>query len=55
MVNKLITVGNVRAEQIVAHRQMHGPYKSLMDLTNIEGIKEKWVQSLIAKNQDGFS
>jgi competence protein ComEA len=38
-------VGLKRAESIVAYRQKNGPFTTVSDLSNVQGIGEKTVQS----------
>ena len=38
-------IGNARAEAILKHRQEHGPFRSLDDLKEVRGIKDKIVEA----------
>lgn len=38
-------VGLKRAEAIVAYREKNGPFATVIDLSNVQGIGEKTVQS----------
>ncbi len=38
-------IGKKRAEEIVAYRTQHGPFKSVDDLKNIKGISEKIINA----------
>ncbi len=38
-------IGKKRAEEIVAYRTQHGPFKSVDDLKNIRGISEKIIDA----------
>lgn len=43
---KLKGIGPVKAKAIMAYRQQNGPFKSLDDLTKVEGIGKKTLESL---------
>ncbi len=45
-------IGSVRAAAIVEYRETHGPFKSIDDLAQVPGIKEKTLEKLLADNQD---
>jgi len=49
---RLACVGPKRAQQIVKYREKNGPYSSIAELTQLEGIGSKWVKSFIESNQD---
>jgi len=49
---KLACVGPKRAQQIVKYRDKHGSFSSIDQLTQLEGIGSKWVQSFVESNQD---
>jgi len=38
-------IGKKRAEEIVAYRTQHGPFKSVDDLKNVKGISEKIIDA----------
>jgi competence protein ComEA len=39
-------IGPVRAQSIVEHREKNGPYKSVDDLANVDGISSNLVNSI---------
>jgi competence ComEA-like helix-hairpin-helix protein len=39
-------IGEARARDIVAHRQRHGPYETVGDLTKVSGIGAKTIERL---------
>ncbi|MFW5453389.1 ComEA family DNA-binding protein [Thioalkalivibrio sulfidiphilus] len=41
---QLTGIGPSRAEAIIAHREQHGPFRSLHELTQVSGIGERTVQ-----------
>lgn len=43
--NELTGVGPTRAQAIVDYREKHGPFKSIDDLVNVEGIGHRTVES----------
>lgn len=44
--DQLPGIGTVRAEQIIAHRQANGPFQTIDDLANVEGISENLLETL---------
>lgn len=42
---ELSGVGKTRAEAIIAYRKKHGPFKSVDELINVEGIGHRTVES----------
>lgn len=40
-------IGEVIAQRILDYRQQHGPFTSLSDLTNVEGIGDKRMSTLL--------
>lgn len=44
--DQLPGIGAVRAEQIIAHRQAHGPFQSVDDLVNVDGISPGLLETL---------
>jgi len=52
LVKTLATIGPKRASQIVKYRELHGAFKTVDDLVNVDGLGEKFAVTLVAKNQD---
>ena len=50
-------VGMKRAEAIIAYREQHGPFQTVDDLTQVQGIGEKLLegsrQNLTVQSSDG--
>lgn len=44
--DQLPGIGTVRAEQIISHRQANGPFQSIDDLANVEGISPSLLETL---------
>jgi len=43
----LPTIGEVIAQRIIAYRQTHGPFRSVGELTEVEGIGEKRMEAIL--------
>lgn len=44
---RLPGIGQKRAEDIIAYREAHGPFRTVEDLTDVPGIGEKTLQNLL--------
>ena len=45
LAKELVGVGKSRAEAIVAYRETNGPFKSIDDLTQVDGIGNRTVET----------
>ncbi len=42
-------IGKAKAEAIIKHRETHGPFRSLEELTEVKGIGDKMLEKIRAE------
>lgn len=45
-------IGRKRANQIIAYRNSHGPFKKVEDLAKVSGFNKKFIEKLFKKNEN---
>jgi competence protein ComEA len=48
---RLKGIGKKRAEDILAYRNLHGPFQKIEDLASVPGLNKKFVNRLLKKNE----